>query len=96
MVRGEGLGKATRGGVYRYISQLGEIFYQGMQESLTISTHFISIKTSMHNVLNDTNTSQSFPIYNSLNLSDLTKVFNSLPLENLKIFHTCEYRIFFL
>ena len=65
-----------------------------MQESLIISTYSKSTKTSMHNVLNDTNTSQSFPIYNSLNLSDLTKVFNSLPFENFKIFYTYEYKIF--
>ena len=34
--------KGGRGG-YRYTSQLGESFYQGMQETLTISMYFISI-----------------------------------------------------
>ena len=43
MVRGEGLGKDTRGGVYRYVSKLGESFYQGMQESDTTSTNSLSI-----------------------------------------------------
>ena len=28
---------------YRYISQLGETFYQGMRESLTIYTYYTSI-----------------------------------------------------
>ena len=28
---------------YRYFSQLGKLFYQGMRESLTISTYSISI-----------------------------------------------------
>ena len=30
---------------YRYINQLGETFYHGMRESLTISTYFKSIIT---------------------------------------------------
>ena len=38
-----GLGKVIKGEGYRYISQLGETFYQGIRESLTISTHSKSI-----------------------------------------------------
>ena len=39
-----GWDKVIRRG-YLYISQLGETFYQGMQESLTVSTYYISIVT---------------------------------------------------
>ena len=43
----EGMGD----GGYRFISQLEEAFYQDMQESLTISTYFISIGIKSRTVI---------------------------------------------